>query len=94
MLITIEIKKCIQCIHVDYSGGFTPRGAKGICNHPDAIEFVAKYKNIECPPDHIKHLNDKESPLHKKAVNYIHWKHRIIKKSIPQWCPLKNGSSY
>ena len=95
MLITVKIKYCHQCHYVDHSGAFTPGGAKPICQHPDVIEIVAKFKDIECPPDYIKHLNNEKSPLHKKAVNYIHWKHRVIRsKTIPEWCPLKHGGSY
>lgn len=97
MIITKEIKKCRQCRFVDHSGSFTPGGAKDICQGPSVIEWVAQYKNLYRPPYYIKAINNPKSRYHKDAINYIHWRHRVVeadKEKIPEWCPLKNGEFY
>ena len=82
----VQINKCGQCRYRDHSGYFTPGGAKNICQGPNVIEHVARYKDIFCPPNYIKHLNDSNSRYHKDAINYIHWMHRVItdKNEIPE----------
>lgn len=94
MKIEVTIESCRDCRYIDHSGSFTPGGARTICNHPDVIEIVGEIKKIFKPNDYIKHLNNQKSPLYKAAENYIHWEHRVIEKTIPEWCPLKHGKPY
>lgn len=36
LVITIRIKSCSQCRHLDHSGAFTPGGAQYTCEHKSA----------------------------------------------------------
>lgn len=92
MLITVDVKTCRNCRHIDHSGAFTVRGARPICGHSDACkrrktkgEFRKEYPEYaERDTTHWKY----------------HWYHRILGESdayklpIPDWCPLKHGSAY
>jgi len=40
--VIVEINKCSDCRHQDSSGGFTPGGAKPVCDNPHTIEFFVK----------------------------------------------------
>ena len=93
MDITVEIKDCVDCRHLDHSGGFTVRGTRSICGHSDACAIrvtKAKFKT-EYPEYKTQDLT------HWKH----HWFHRVLTsssgkniKKIPNWCPLKHGSRY
>jgi hypothetical protein len=88
MKVTIEIKTCRACHHVDHSGGFTMGGARTICGHSDACK-VRKSENEfkgEYPEYHKRGDYDKDWKYH--------WFNRIVGKKIPSWCPVKNGSPY
>ena len=80
LCVTVCLRNCFDCSHVDHSGAFTPGGAKTICGHPDAYRWATKDKQVN-----RKDKDDK-----------YHWRHRVIKdhKKIPGWCPLKNGMCY
>ena len=99
MKVTVELKNCGDCRHLGHSGSFTPGGASAICQGPNAIKIVGKFKKIPCPPNYTKHLNKtskSSSKQHMQAMNFIHYKHRIvdINDSIPGWCPMKQGEKY
>lgn len=93
MKITIEIKSCLSCRHLDHSGAFTVRGARWICGHSDAChkritigEFLKEYPEYK----------DRDLTHWK-----YHWIHRVVSKNsedepkeIPDWCPLKKGANY
>ncbi len=95
MKITVSIKTCRSCHHIDHSGSFTVRGARNICGHSDAcgIERTSKTKWKKEYPEYGKRDIDE----HWK----YHWIHRVLTKDaqtdikeIPEWCPLKHGSKY
>jgi hypothetical protein len=95
MKITVILKTCQGCRHIDHSGAFTVRGARRICGHPDASgikrvtleEYYAEY------PEYI---------LTRSHTHFeYHWIHRVLTKNsdekvkrIPKWCPLKHSSKY
>lgn len=93
MKITVEIKSCMGCRHLDHSGAFTVRGARLICGHSNAckkrvskLAFLAEYPEYK----------DRDLTHFK-----YHWIHRVVTKSsneepmeIPDWCPLKHGAGY
>ena len=95
MIVTVDIKNCERCRHIDHSGSFTVRGARPICGHSDACverttmeAFLAEYP---------EYANEDYNPLHFK----YHWIHRVLTKNsddkvkgIVTWCPLKHGSKY
>ena len=45
-MVTLEIKSCGGCPYVGHSGGFTPGGAKPVCDHNDAVDRVCQFKNV------------------------------------------------
>jgi len=88
MEIKINIEKCDSCIHRTHSGGFTVRGARPICGHPEA-----------CKIRRSKNAFKKEYPEYRtecKTADWkYHWFHRIIDpNTIPDWCPIKHGAKY
>lgn len=93
MLVTVEIKTCQGCNHIDHSGAFTVRGARPICGHPDAcVERTTKEVFLVEYPEY-----GKRDLSHFKH----HWIHRVLTESskekvkgIPTWCPVKHGSTY
>ena len=92
MFLTVEVKDCHRCHHVDHSGGFTVRGARTICGHSDACK---KRKSIEefgeeYPEYVYGKLRERFDFKHWK----YHWYNRITDGEIPDWCPLRHGSAY
>lgn len=91
MLITVEIKHCMQCRHRDHSGSFTAGGARQICGHGAA-----------CKARRTKAQFKKEYPMYAKDISTdwrFHWYNRIVdkhikKRTIPTWCPLAHGEGY
>lgn len=41
MKVTVNIRDCHDCRHLDHSGAFTVRGSRLVCNHPKACEVRA-----------------------------------------------------
>ena len=78
MIIQIEIKNCRECKHCEHTGGFTKGGAKPGCNHPETV----KSKGSDC--------------FKRVIPNRISAGFKTIRepKSIPNWCPMKNGFKY
>lgn len=86
-VITIEIKKCVECPHLDYtrnkykdfSKAFTKGGLYRIprpcCNHPDTV----KVKGDNCLNRIIPYEQSHKKP---RPV--------VVPKKIPKWCPLDN----
>jgi hypothetical protein len=101
MKITVEIKTCRNCRHLDHSGAFTVRGARLICSHSDACQkrvskeaFLAEY------PEYTDRFHPNNIRKYEGDWKY-HWIHRVVTKSskeepteIPDWCPLKHGAGY
>ena len=90
MLVTVEIKNCRACHHVDHSGSFTVRGARQICKHSDACKVRKTEEQFK-----------REYPEYAKDSRQdwkYHWYHRTVddsgKVEIPSWCPLKHGAKY
>ena len=90
IVIEVALDCCRQCRHIGHSGSFTHGGARSICDHPDACEarrspavFIKEY------PMYAKDVKD-------RAADWkYHWYNRIVDdRYIPDWCPLKHGSSY
>lgn len=80
------IKNCEECRHIDHSGGFTPGGAKPVCDHPKAVDMAGTGKDKY----HWKH---RVIPYKRVMLDELRSVRRP-KNSIPEWCPLKNGCEY
>lgn len=93
MEISVNIRTCRSCHHIDHSGGYTVRGARPICGHPDASRIrTTKEAFLREYPEYSRRELD-----HFK----YHWINRVITKDskeevkeIPTWCPLKHGARY
>jgi len=94
MQITVKIRDCRDCRHIDHSGAFTVRGARLICSHSNACQRrVSKDEFRSEYPEYAK-----RDLTHFK----YHWIHRVLTKGnkdpkvikIPDWCPLKHGAKY
>lgn len=94
MQVTVNIKTCRSCHHVDHSGSYTVRGARPICGHSDACKVrTLKRAFLREYPEYSRH---------DEFENFkYHWIHRVLMKSskeepkeIPTWCPLKHGAGY
>ena len=91
--ITVEVRGCEDCRHTDHSGSFTHGGAREICGHSDACDEVRKTKE-----EFLKEYPMYAEREYDGKFRY-HWYNRIVdtymdKGTIPEWCPLKNGSGY
>lgn len=38
MLVSFDLKNCFACQHSDHTGGFDPKGARLVCQHPSVIK--------------------------------------------------------
>ena len=98
LTITVCVRGCEDCRHIDHSGAFTPGGAKMICGHPDISENILKHKPHTRNDDPNALSNNKKHDNHIDKQCY-YWRNRIVEKyiekgTIPYFCPLKNGSAY
>lgn len=94
MQITVDLTTCRDCRHRDHSGAFTRPEAQIICGHYDAARLRRSKTSL-------KNFNPKyysEMKRDKWKHWKHHWWHRVLDDqktlAIPDWCPLKNGSSY
>jgi hypothetical protein len=80
----IQIRKCLDCEHIDHSGAFTPGGALSVCGHPNAPD-----KN---KMEGVRDFNDVVT----KEIAETIWGPRKLNAdfSIPEWCPVKQGFQY
>lgn len=81
MEICINIKSCDDCKHSDHTGQLTPGGAKPCCNHSETVS----QKGSDC---------FKRVIPYRTVYNEIWNRNMREAKTIPQWCPLKNGFNY
>jgi len=98
LTITVCVRGCEDCRHIDHSGAFTPGGAKMICGHPDISENILKHKPHTRNDDANALSNNKKHDNHIDKQCY-YWRNRMVGKyiekgTIPYFCPLKNGSAY
>ena len=81
MDITVTINSCKDCRHKEHSGAFTSGGAKPVCGHSVAVNQRGDgWSNRVIP--------------YRTNFDKISDKPYRIAKSIPNWCPLKNGAKY
>jgi hypothetical protein len=92
MKITVEIKNCMACRHVDHSGSFTVRGARQICGHSDSCKARKTHEQFK------REYPEYAGRGYSRQDWKYHWYHRTVddsgKVEIPSWCPLLNGSNY
>ena len=95
MQVTVSLRSCLECRHIDHSGGYTIRGARQICGHSDAC--VERTTMEALLAEYPEYADDDYNPAHFK----YHWIHRVLTKTsgdkvkgIVTWCPLKHGSQY